>query len=130
MSWFIAATKNYATFSGRARRSEYWYFVLFYLIIIILLAAIDGIIGTFSQRGGIGVFSGLFALGMFIPAIAVTVRRLHDSDRSGWWFLIGFIPLVGGLILLVFCVLESTAGENRFGDNPLAAAKRMRINRA
>jgi uncharacterized membrane protein YhaH (DUF805 family) len=121
MNWFIAALKNYAVFSGRSRRSEYWYFVLFYVIIYIVLAFVDGATGTYSARSGAGLFTTIFALGLLIPSLSVSVRRLHDTDRSGWWLLIGLIPLIGAIVLIVFFVQDSGEGTNRFGPNPKAA---------
>jgi uncharacterized membrane protein YhaH (DUF805 family) len=119
MKWFLDCLKNkYATFAGRARRQEYWYYVLFYVLAIVALAIIDGITGTFSEEAGIGLLSGLFVLATIVPTIAVTVRRLHDTDRSGWWVLLEFVPIIGGLVLLVFTLLDSQPGANRFGANP------------
>ena len=119
MKWFLAAlTQKYATFEGRARRREYWYFVLFYCLALVALAIVDGITGTFDEEVGIGLLSGLFALATFIPAISVAVRRLHDTNRSGWWLLIGVIPLVGSIVMLVFTLQDSQPGANRFGPNP------------
>jgi uncharacterized membrane protein YhaH (DUF805 family) len=123
MNWFLMAVKHkYADFSGRARRSEYWYFLLFYILIDIALMLVDNLVGWFNADAGIGVLSGLFTLALFIPSLSVAVRRLHDTDRSGWWLLIGLIPLIGGIVLLVFFVQDSQAGTNRFGPNPKAAA--------
>jgi uncharacterized membrane protein YhaH (DUF805 family) len=119
MKWFLDALKNkYATFEGRARRQEYWYFMLFYVLAVVALAIIDNVIGMFNQEAGIGLLSAIFILATFVPTLAVTVRRLHDTDRSGWWILLEFIPIVGGLILLVFTLLDSQPGANRFGPNP------------
>jgi uncharacterized membrane protein YhaH (DUF805 family) len=119
MKWFLEVlTKKYATFEGRARRKEYWYFILFYCIALVALAIVDVLAGTYSEEAELGLFSALFVLATLIPMIAVTVRRLHDTDRSGWWVLISFIPLIGSLVLLVFAVLDSTPGANRFGANP------------
>ncbi len=122
MSWFLLALKKYATFSGRSRRREYWFFVLFYLIIVIGCAVVDAVLGTFSETSEIGLFSGLAALGLLIPSIAVTARRLHDTGKSGWWQLIAFIPLIGGLVLLVFVLKDSFPAENTYGPNPKSAA--------
>jgi len=119
MSWFIAVLKKYATFSGRACRSEYWYYVLFYLLISIVLSLMDGILGADPQGGG--VLGALFALGTLLPTIGVGVRRLHDIGRSGWWLLIGLVPLVGGLVLLWFAVKDSDPGDNAYGPNPKLA---------
>ena len=123
MKWFIEVlTRKYATFQGRARRKEYWYFMLFYVIALIVLTVVDVVADTFNKEAEIGLFSGLFALATIVPSIAVTVRRLHDTDRSGWWVLISFVPLVGALVLLVFMVLDSQPGANRFGENPKGVA--------
>lgn len=119
MTWFIDCLKNkYATFEGRARRKEYWFYVLFYCLAIIALAIVDGIAGTFSKQAEIGLLSGLFILATFVPTLAVTVRRLHDTNRSGWWVLINLIPILGGIVVFVFTVLDSQPGANRFGPNP------------
>jgi uncharacterized membrane protein YhaH (DUF805 family) len=122
MNWFLEALKKYADFSGRARRSEYWYFVLFYLLIYIVLAIVDRVTGTVSSNSSVGLLTGLFSLGMLIPSLSVLVRRLHDTDHSGWWVFISLIPLIGAIVLLVFCVQDSQPEENRFGANPKTAA--------
>ncbi len=118
MSWFLKAVKNYAGFSGRARRKEYWFFVLFYLIFTIALMFVDGATGGLDPQTGLGLFSGIFMLAMFIPSLAVSIRRLHDTDRTGWWILINLVPLIGGLIFLYFTVCDSTPGNNQYGPNP------------
>lgn len=120
MNWFLEAVKKYAVFAGRARRKEFWFFVLFYLIIFFVLAFIDGMTGSLSVETGLGLFSGIFMLAMLIPSISVSVRRLHDTNRSGWWYLIGLIPLVGGIVLLVFFVTDGTSGQNDYGPDPKA----------
>lgn len=113
MNYYIdVLTKKYAEFSGRSRRAEYWMFALFNLIVVILLAVIEGILGT-------GQILGLvYSLGTLVPGLAVTVRRLHDTDRSGWWILISIIPLLGALILIYFLASDSTPGSNKYGPNP------------
>ena len=121
MNWFLAALKKYADFSGRAQRSEYWYFVLFYILIYIGLAIVDRMLGTLASSSSIGLLTGLFTLALIIPSLAVLVRRLHDTDRSGWWILISLVPLIGAIVLLVFCVQDSQSDQNRFGPNPKAA---------
>ncbi|WP_417659408.1 DUF805 domain-containing protein [Pseudidiomarina sp.] len=118
MNWYIAVLKKYAVFTGRARRSEYWFFVLFNVIISLVLGFIDGFLALGDPEAGIGLLSVIYGLAVLIPSIAVGVRRLHDTDRSGWWLLISLIPLIGGIVLLVFFVLDGTPGENRFGPNP------------
>ena len=123
MNWFLMALKNYVGFSGRSRRSEYWYFTLFYLVIAIVLSVLDGIVFGGSVDGkGTPVLSGLFMLAMLLPSIAVGMRRLHDTDRSGWWLLIGMIPILGAIVLIVFFVQDSKPGDNRFGPNPKGVA--------
>ena len=118
MDWFVTVLKRYAVFSGRAGRAEFWYFTLIYFVAALVLSLIDGILGTVSARAGMGLLSGVFALALLVPAVAVTVRRLHDSDLSGWWCLVGLVPLFGAIVLLVLMLRNSTAGANRFGSAP------------
>lgn len=118
MDWYIEALRKYAVFSGRSRRKEYWFFVLFNILISIGLAIVDGVTGTFNAEAGVGLLGALYSLAILIPSIAVTVRRLHDIDRSGWWILIALVPIIGAIILFVFMVLDSNSGSNRFGENP------------
>ena len=114
---------NYATFKGRSRRSEYWFIQLFLVLTNLAVAAIDlalmnGDIDRFIANGGGGIVGLIWILVTIVPALAVLVRRLHDTGKSGWWALIGFAPIVGGIVLLVFTVLNSDAGENKFGLSP------------
>ena len=130
MKWYIAVLKKYLVFSGRASRSEYWYFVLFNIIVSAILTAIDIAIGsgtaetTMSADAGasmsvnMGILSGIYSLAVFLPTLAVSIRRLHDTDHSGWWIFINLIPLIGWIIYLVFLVKDSTEGDNRFGPSP------------
>ena len=118
MNWYLEVLKKYGVFNGRARRKEYWYFVLFNIIISVALAVIDGVTGTFSAEAGMGLLGGIYILAVLIPSIAVSVRRLHDTDRNGWWLLIGLIPLIGGIVLLIFMVQNSKPDENQYGSNP------------
>jgi uncharacterized membrane protein YhaH (DUF805 family) len=118
MNWYLEVLKKYALFEGRARRKEYWYFVLFNFLITVLLIAIDYVTGTINVEVGIGLLSGIYSLAILVPSIAVSVRRLHDTDRSGWWVLISLIPIIGGIVLLIFMVQDSTSGDNRYGPNP------------
>jgi len=115
MNWYIEVLKKYAVFSGRASRTEYWMFFLFNIIIAFVLAIIEGLIGS------PGVVGLLYGLAVLIPGIAVAVRRLHDTDRTGWWLLIGFVPLVGLIVLIVFLVLPSMEGDNQYGSTPVVA---------
>ena len=134
MSWYVKVLKQYVDFSGRARRREYWMFVLINVVILIVLSLIDTLLGTggfhatsgggsFYAANSLGLLSGLYTLAVLLPSIAVTVRRLHDTDRTGWWILLGFIPIIGGIVLLVFYVLEGTRGPNRYGPDPKATAQ-------
>ncbi|MFC2436651.1 MAG: DUF805 domain-containing protein [Aggregatibacter sp.] len=122
MNWYLHVLKNYATFSGRARRKEYWMFFLFNVLISLGLGVLDVVAGTYSVEYETGFFSGLYSLLVLIPGIAVGVRRLHDTNRSGWWILISLIPIIGVLVLFVFMCLDSQPGTNRFGVNPKEAA--------
>jgi uncharacterized membrane protein YhaH (DUF805 family) len=112
----LAVLKNYAGFAGRARRTEYWMFFLINLIIVVVLDVIGMIIK-------LGTYLGLiYSLAVLIPALAVAVRRLHDTGRSGWWVLISLIPLVGTIILIVFLATEGQSGNNQYGPDPKQAA--------
>jgi uncharacterized membrane protein YhaH (DUF805 family) len=121
MNWYLEVLKKYAVFDGRARRKEYWFFYLFYFIFMVVLATIDGVTGSLNVYAGLGLLSGLFVLAMIVPGIAVGIRRLHDTDRSGWWLLISFVPLIGGVWLFVLMVLDGTSGQNQYGADPKGA---------
>lgn len=122
MQWYLKVLRNYANFQGRAHRTEYWMFVLVNFIVLAVLAFLDSMLfGGLSEAGGYGVLTGLYSLGILIPGLAVAVRRLHDTGRSGWWLLVGLIPVIGGLVLLVFMVLDSEEGANQYGPNPKGA---------
>ncbi len=112
MYWYIEVLKKYVVFSGRARRKEYWMFTLISTIITVALAFIDDSSGT---DGLIGL---AYTLAVFLPSLGVAVRRLHDTDRTGWWVLIGLIPLVGLIVLIIFFVQDSNPEENAYGPNP------------
>lgn len=121
MNWYLQVLQKYAVFSGRARRKEYWFFILFNFIIALVLGFIDNLFGTVTAETGIGFLSGFYSLAVLIPGLAVAVRRLHDTDRSGWWLLISLIPVIGVLVILFFLVLDSQPGDNQYGANPKAA---------
>ncbi|MER6464545.1 DUF805 domain-containing protein [Streptomyces sp. NPDC001288] len=114
MNWYLAALRKYATFSGRARRSEFWLFTLFNGLAVLLAGILDGVLGW-----GLWL-TFVYLLFVFVPTLAVAVRRLHDTGRAGWWLLIALIPF-GGIVLLVFDVLEGTSGRNKYGPDPKAA---------
>jgi uncharacterized membrane protein YhaH (DUF805 family) len=113
---------KYATFTGRAPRSEYWWWLLTMIILFSILGVIDGLViapmlGIEPSDPTAGQpLSLIVSLGLLLPNIAVSVRRLHDTDRSGWWLLLGLIPLIGSLVLLVFYLQRGTEGSNRFGE--------------
>lgn len=110
MKWYIQVLKKYAVFSGRAHRTEYWMFVLFNVIISIVLGFLEGILGIASHTDQ-SVLANIYSLAVFLPSIAVGVRRMHDTDHSGWWII---VPIAN----LVFAVREGTQEENRFGPPP------------
>jgi len=117
--YFIEALKKYATFKGRARRSEYWYFFLFYVLLIILAVFIDDLLFNRNpDEKSTLVLTLVFGLSMIIPLLAVAVRRLHDTNCSGWWILIRFIPIIGQLILIILLATDGTPGRNDYGENP------------
>ena len=123
MDWMMLPLRRYADFNGRSRRKEYWMFILGVVIVAIVLGIIEGAMGMSGMVGGVyGPLTTLLLLGVLIPGIAVQVRRFHDQDKSGWFVLLGLIPLLGGLIVLVFMCLEGTKGPNRFGDDPKGGA--------
>jgi uncharacterized membrane protein YhaH (DUF805 family) len=128
MHWMILPYVRYFDFSGRSRRTEYWMFFLFYLLVCLVFAAI--VIAGFASVNfvndptpsplvwlGFGGL-GLFILASIIPSIAVSVRRFHDQDLSGWMYLLGFIPYIGSIVVLVFMCIDGTRGDNRFGLDP------------
>lgn len=118
MNWYLAGLKNYAGFSGRARRKEYWMFTLFNMIFMIVAVILDNVLGLTVVGLPYGVFYFIYAFAVLIPGLAVAIRRLHDVGKSGWMILITFIPLVGSIWLIVLMVTDSDLGENQYGANP------------
>lgn len=123
--WYLKVVRSYAYFGGRARRSEYWYFTLVNLLISLAIQVTGGVVGAILRPIGLGfvsfIFAGiaaLYTLALLIPSIAVAVRRLHDTGRSGWWLLIGLVPFVGIVVLIVFFIMDSQLQSNRWGPNP------------
>jgi uncharacterized membrane protein YhaH (DUF805 family) len=121
MNWYLMVLKKYAQFSGRSRRKELWMFALFNMLICFVLE----ILGIILRENALGkIILGLlfiYALATLIPGLAVAIRRLHDTGKSGWWLLICIVPFVGPIILLVFYVLDSQPGANQYGPNPKGA---------
>ncbi|MCC7520756.1 MAG: DUF805 domain-containing protein [Flavobacteriaceae bacterium] len=121
MNWYLKVLKQYADFNGRARRTEYWMFVLIYLVTLIIAAVLDNLLGlTFMEGIPYGYLYLAVALFSLIPSISVGVRRLHDIGKSGWMYLIVLIPFVGGIWLLVLFVTEGNKGDNQYGPDPKA----------
>ena len=120
--------QNYVNFNGRAPRSAYWWVFLFNLIVAVIAAVLDQSLGmAYTMPGptgpislGYGPIYTIYVLAVLLPSLALSVRRLHDRDKSGWWFLLVFIPIIGAIILLIWFALPGTSGDNRFGANPLA----------
>jgi uncharacterized membrane protein YhaH (DUF805 family) len=128
---FTAAIRSFwsrfADFKGRSRRSEYWYVQLFLVVTNLAVAGIDlalmdGDVDRFIANGGGGIVGLIWIFATIVPALAVLIRRLHDTGKSGWWALVGFIPLVGAIVLLVFTVTDSSPGENKYGTSPKASS--------
>ncbi|RAP74928.1 DUF805 domain-containing protein [Paenibacillus montanisoli] len=115
MEWYLKVLNNYVVFEGRARRKEYWMFVLFNVIISLVLSGL-------ARMLGMSWISSIYSLAVLLPGLAVAVRRLHDTNRSGWWLLINFVPLIGFIIFIVFMCLEGDPGDNQYGPNPKAFA--------
>lgn len=118
MKYYLLAFKKYLQFSGRSNRSEYWYFVLFHVIFVVVALILDTIMGSSLAGTPYGMIYLLYILVTFLPGLALTVRRLHDTDKSGWWVLISIIPLIGSIWLLVYLATEGTKGENKYGPDP------------
>ncbi len=121
MNYYTDVLKKYAVFSGRARRKEYWMFFLWNTIIIVILEIVLAM--SLVEKSPVGMYLyWLYVLAVVIPNLAVFVRRLHDIGRSGWWILIGLIPLIGLIVLIVFGVTDSQPGDNKYGPNPKGVA--------
>ncbi len=120
MNWYLKVMKQYADFNGRARRTEYWMFILFNLIFTFAAMVLDRVLGlNFSNEiTSYGFIYLIYVLATVIPGIAVAVRRLHDVDKSGWYYLLIFIPLIGAIWLLILFCTEGTPGRNQYGFNP------------
>ncbi len=118
MNWYLKVLKQYADFSGRARRQEYWMFTLFNMIFGFIAIILDNLLGIAMESVGYGPLYGIYTLALVIPGLAVAVRRLHDVGKSGWMLLIALIPLVGAIWILVLFFTDSKKGSNKWGQNP------------
>jgi uncharacterized membrane protein YhaH (DUF805 family) len=117
MTWFLTAVRKYAVFRGRARRKEYWMFVLVSVALSFVVGLLGAMAGVESDEGA--TLLGLaYTVALLPPALGVSVRRLHDTGRSGWWVLVALVPLLGALVLFVFHVQDGEPGENRYGRSP------------
>jgi uncharacterized membrane protein YhaH (DUF805 family) len=120
MHWYLEVLKKYAVFDGRARRQEYWMFVLISTLLPILAMILAGALGM-QMGNGATVLLAVYYVATLLPSIAVWVRRLHDTGRSGWWVLASFVPLIGTIALLVFSLQDGEHGTNQYGPNPKTA---------
>ncbi|MGF1683612.1 DUF805 domain-containing protein [Photobacterium minamisatsumaniensis] len=117
MNWYLYVLKKYAVFTGRARRQEYWYFILINMLISFALQMINQWFINPADSGG-GVLGVIYSLAILVPTLAVSVRRLHDTGKKGWWLLLGLIPVVGVLVLIFFFIQDSEVTSNVYGPNP------------
>ena len=122
MNWYLKVLRQYSDFNGRARRQEYWMFVLFNIIFSIAAAVLDMILGTTIEGIGYGPVYIIYGLIVLIPGLAVSVRRLHDVGKSGWMMFVILIPIVGAIWLIVLMATDGTPGENEYGANPKEVA--------
>lgn len=112
MEWYLNVLKNYVGFQGRSRRKEYWMFFLVNTIISLILSILERILHIPP------FLTGLYSLAVLLPSLAVSVRRLHDTGKSGWWILIGIIPIIGDIVLIIFYCFDSDQTDNKYGSNP------------
>ena len=129
MTTFGQAVKScfnqYCGFKGRASRAEFWWFALFGFVLGFVLGFVDGLLFTLTENAFFALlgFSGLFQLGVFLPNLAVTARRLHDTDKSGWWMLL-YLTIIGGIVVFIFTLLRGNEGSNKYGEDPYAVANK------
>lgn len=129
MTTFGQAVKScfnqYCGFKGRASRAEFWWFALFGFVLGFVLGFVDGLLFTLTENEFFALlgFRGLFQLGVFLPNLAVTARRLHDTDKSGWWMLL-YLTIIGGIVVFIFTLLRGNEGSNKYGEDPYAVANK------
>lgn len=124
MHWYIDVLSKYAVFEGRARRKEYWMYTLFNVLVLIGCLFVDNVSGLTKATNGLSPLYTLYALGTILPGLGVGIRRLHDTGRSGWLLLVGFIPCIGGILLLIWTIEEGTNGRNEYGPDPKGIERR------
>lgn len=117
--WYFKVLRNYVNFEGRARRKEFWYYTLCSFLIAVILVIIDKQMGTFNQQTGMGLLGQIYGVAVFLPALAVCVRRLHDIGKSGWMVLINLIPFIGFLIFIYLAARQGDEGANEYGPDPI-----------
>jgi uncharacterized membrane protein YhaH (DUF805 family) len=122
MNWYLTVLKKFAVFSGRARRKEYWMFLLFNMIFALAAIVLDNVIGIDFKSTTYGPIYLIYGLAVLLPHLAVLVRRLHDVGKSGWYFFIALIPIVGTILLIIKLCTDGTPGQNEYGLNPKEAA--------
>ena len=120
IDWATRPLKKYADFSGRAPRAEYWWFYLLVIVAYLVASIVDSMMGSNFGGSGYGMMTAIAGLALLIPSIAAGARRLHDTDRSGWWLRSAFIPIIGAIVLIVFFVMQGTQGPNSYGEDPYA----------
>lgn len=120
MNWYLSVMRNYANFDGRARRREYWIFVLLNTVFMLVAMILDNVLGLTKITSGFSPLYSLYFLATLVPSLAVTVRRLHDTGKSGWYLLVAFIPFIGSIWLFVLTILDSDPYENEYGQSPKA----------
>ncbi len=118
MNWYLEVLKKYAVFKGRARRKEFWMYILFNMIFTFVAMGLDNLLGTTYKNINYGIFYTLYVLAVIVPGLAVEIRRLHDVGKSGWWLFIALVPLIGSIWLIVLLATDSQPGENPYGPNP------------
>ena len=126
MNYYFKALKSAFDFSSRARRKEFWMFTFINFLVVIAIVTIEIMAGLYDFDRGYGILTGIYNLVLFIPALAISVRRLHDTNKSGWFLLVNLIPVIGSIIILVFCCKEGDQGTNKYGPNPKANENALR----
>ena len=119
MEWYLKGLRQYADFKGRSRRREYWMFTLVSFVVALVLDVLDYVLGLMVN--GFGILGLIYLVAVIVPSTAVSIRRLHDINRTGWWELLVLVPILGWLVLTVFAVIAGDQGSNRYGPDPKAA---------